>query len=186
MLFRSLNWTFGGYSSCAAESGFVVDMVVRVKARCGGRDSALSQSHSARWGTSRPARRGESSRVDFFVLTRVLKHHHNPPPGCSGLPAAMHHEDKKFKVGVLGATGTVGQRFISLLAEHPYFVIHALGASSRSAGKKYPQAATWKQIKPIPSAVREMVVHECKPEHFAECSVVFSGLDADVAGDIGG
>jgi aspartate-semialdehyde dehydrogenase len=94
-------------------------------------------------------------------------------------------ERKKFKVGVLGATGTVGQRFIVLLAEHPYFVIHALGASQRSAGKEYTKAATWKQVKPIPSAVREMVVHECKPEHFSECSVVFSGLDADVAGDIG-
>lgn len=100
----------------------------------------------------------------------------------------MHgpQDGKKFKVGVLGATGTVGQRFIVLLAEHPYFVIHALGASQRSAGKPYSKAVTWKQVKSIPSVVREMVVQECKPEHFAECSVVFSGLDADVAGDIGG
>ena len=116
---------------------------------------------------------------------------HSPSAGPSaGLPSPLvvadMHEGRKINVGVLGATGTVGQRFITLLAEHPYFVIHALGASQRSAGKKYPQAATWKQVKPIPTAVREMVVQECKPEHFAECSVVFSGLDADVAGDIGG
>lgn len=92
---------------------------------------------------------------------------------------------RTFKVGVLGATGTVGQRFILLLADHPYFVLHALGASQRSAGKTYSKAATWKQSKPIPPVARDLVVNECKPEHFQECSVVFSGLDADVAGNIG-
>lgn len=90
-----------------------------------------------------------------------------------------------MNVGVLGATGTVGQRFIVLLAAHPFFVIHALGASARSAGKPYAKAATWKQPVPIPAAVREMSVNECDPKHFADCSVVFSGLDAEVAGDIG-
>ncbi len=94
-------------------------------------------------------------------------------------------EGREIKVGVLGATGTVGQRFINLLAGHPYFVIHALGASSRSAGKPYSRAVAWKQTSPIPHVVREMVVQECKPEFFSECSVVFSGLDAELAGDIG-
>src|SRR5882757_8834815 len=88
------------------------------------------------------------------------------------------------KVGVLGATGTVGQRFISLLADHPWFTIHALGASSRSAGKLYPQAVNWKQTSPIPTVVHTLVVQECLPENFADCAIVFSGLDADVAGDI--
>lgn len=92
---------------------------------------------------------------------------------------------RQYKVGVLGATGTVGQRFISLLAEHPFFVIHALGASTRSAGKPYFKAVNWKQTRAIPAVVREMVVHECIPEHFKDCVIVFSGLDADVAGDIG-
>lgn len=92
---------------------------------------------------------------------------------------------KQVKVGVLGATGTVGQRFIALLAEHPFFVIHALGASARSAGKPYYKAVNWKQTRPIPSVAREITVQECVPEHFKECAVVFSGLDADVAGDIG-
>ncbi|KIM57951.1 hypothetical protein SCLCIDRAFT_1219003 [Scleroderma citrinum Foug A] len=95
-------------------------------------------------------------------------------------------EEKKAKVGVLGATGTVGQRFITLLADHPWFIIHALGASPRSAGKPYAKAANWKQATRIPSIVREMIVHECKPEHFKDCAIVFSGLDADVAGDIEG
>jgi aspartate-semialdehyde dehydrogenase len=93
-------------------------------------------------------------------------------------------DGRQVKVGVLGATGTVGQRFIVLLAEHPFFVIEALGASSRSAGKPYAKAVNWKQTTPIPKVSREMIVNECKPEHFAQCSVVFSGLDADAAGDI--
>jgi aspartate-semialdehyde dehydrogenase len=92
---------------------------------------------------------------------------------------------KSVKVGVLGATGTVGQRFIALLENHPYFVVHALGASARSAGKRYPLATNWKQTTPIPSGVRDIEVKPCVPEHFKECVVVFSGLDADVAGDIG-
>jgi aspartate-semialdehyde dehydrogenase len=91
----------------------------------------------------------------------------------------------QINVGVLGATGTVGQRFITLLSNHPWFVLHRLGASPRSAGKKYREAVNWKQANAIPSSVREMMVYECKPEHFSECAIVFSGLDADAAGDIG-
>lgn len=94
-------------------------------------------------------------------------------------------EGRQIKVGVLGATGTVGQRFITLLSAHPWFTIDALGASSRSATKLYPKAVNWKQTTPIPASVREMVVQECKPENFADCAVIFSGLDADVAGEIG-
>ncbi|KAJ7104185.1 aspartate-semialdehyde dehydrogenase [Mycena belliarum] len=89
-----------------------------------------------------------------------------------------------LKVGILGATGTVGQRFITLLSVHPWFTIHALGASARSAGKPYAAAANWKQVTHMPSAVKDMIVEECTPEAFAECAVVFSGLDADVAGEI--
>ncbi|KAK3179558.1 aspartate-semialdehyde dehydrogenase [Lecanicillium sp. MT-2017a] len=87
------------------------------------------------------------------------------------------------KCGVLGATGSVGQRFILLLAQHPSLVLHAIGASSRSAGKKYKDAVRWKQASPI-GKVADMVVRECKASEFADCDVVFSGLDADVAGDI--
>ncbi|KAF9916175.1 hypothetical protein BX616_004446, partial [Lobosporangium transversale] len=90
-----------------------------------------------------------------------------------------------LKAGVLGATGTVGQRFILLLSEHPGFSIHTLGASPRSAGKPYNKATKWKMSQPIPASVRDMVVQTCEPlKEFLECDVVFSGLDADVAGDI--
>lgn len=88
------------------------------------------------------------------------------------------------KCGVLGATGSVGQRFILLLQQHPSFVLAAVGASARSAGKKYRDAARWKQSTPMSAAVGELVVRECQPELFSDCDVVFSGLDSDVAGDV--
>lgn len=88
------------------------------------------------------------------------------------------------QTGVLGATGSVGQRFILLLAKHPSLVLHAIGASSRSAGKPYKDAVRWKQASPM-GRVADMVVRECKAGEFADCDVVFSGLDSDVAGDIG-
>jgi aspartate-semialdehyde dehydrogenase len=91
----------------------------------------------------------------------------------------------KVTVGILGATGTVGQRFLLLLSKHPYFVPTVLGASARSAGKKYADVVRWKQTAPIPDSVKDLVVHECEASHFKDCQVVFSGLDHDVAGDIG-
>lgn len=89
------------------------------------------------------------------------------------------------KAGVLGATGSVGQRFILLLAGHPEFEIHALGASARSAGKAYKDAVSWKQTSLLPESAKSIIVDECNPEgKFAECDIVFSGLDADYAGEI--
>lgn len=79
----------------------------------------------------------------------------------------------------------MGQRFILLLAEHPFLVLHAVGASSRSAGKCYKDAVRWKQASPISKEVGSLVVRECTAESFRDCHLVFSGLDSDVAGDIG-
>ncbi|KAH8825881.1 hypothetical protein DL96DRAFT_1610148, partial [Flagelloscypha sp. PMI_526] len=106
-----------------------------------------------------------------------------PPSSQSG--SSLRPSHRKILVGVLGATGTVGQRFIVLLSAHPWFVIHALGASSKSAGKKYVDATAWKQTTGIPSAVKEMNIRNCEVDDvWKECGVVFSGLDASVAGDI--
>ncbi|KAK7208038.1 semialdehyde dehydrogenase [Myxozyma melibiosi] len=88
------------------------------------------------------------------------------------------------KAGVLGATGSVGQKFILLLSEHPEFELYKLGASSRSAGKAYKDAVKWRQTATIPELAQNLVVVDCKSSEFADCDVVFSGLDADVAGDI--
>ena len=91
----------------------------------------------------------------------------------------------KRKCAVLGCTGSVGQRFILLLADHPTLALHAVGASSRSAGKKYKDAVRWKQAKAMSTELAELEVRECRAENFRDCDLVFSGLDADVAGDIG-
>ncbi|KAK9474487.1 uncharacterized protein V1510DRAFT_411183 [Dipodascopsis tothii] len=88
------------------------------------------------------------------------------------------------KVGVLGATGSVGQKFILLLSEHPDFELYKLGASSRSAGKKFADAVKWRQTATIPAKAQPLVVVECVASEFKDCDVVFSGLDSDVAGDV--
>ena len=69
--------------------------------------------------------------------------------------------DKKLRVAVLGATGMVGQRFVSLLENHPWFELAAVAASPRSAGKTYEEAVEgrWKMDTPIPEAARKLVVH---------------------------
>ena len=69
---------------------------------------------------------------------------------------------KQFKVGVVGATGMVGQRFISLLEHHPWFRLTALAASPRSAGKPYAEAVgdRWVMATPIPAAARDMIVQD--------------------------
>ncbi len=88
----------------------------------------------------------------------------------------------KIPVAILGATGSVGQKFIELLADHPWFEIHELGASERSAGKKYKDAVNWFQQKPLPEIASEIIIKECKPDF--ESKIIFSGLDANVAGEI--
>jgi len=85
-------------------------------------------------------------------------------------------------VGILGATGTVGQRMITLLSGHPWFRITALAASERSAGRPYGEAVTWALDEDIPEAVRGMSVSACEPG--LDCDLVLSGLDAAVAGPI--
>ncbi|KIX06495.1 uncharacterized protein Z518_04471 [Rhinocladiella mackenziei CBS 650.93] len=94
--------------------------------------------------------------------------------------AAVGSHNKK-KCAILGATGSVGQRFILLLADHPMLHLQAVGASSRSAGKPYKDAVRWKQARPMST---ELQVRECKARNFADCDLVFSGLDSDVAGEV--
>ncbi|KAJ5800928.1 uncharacterized protein N7518_002996 [Penicillium psychrosexuale] len=89
----------------------------------------------------------------------------------------------KKKCGVLGATGSVGQRFILLLADHPFLELQAVGASERSANKKYKDAVNWKQASPMSEKLSNLIMRDCKPEHFSDCDLVFSGLNSDVAGE---
>ncbi|MFG6326803.1 MAG: aspartate-semialdehyde dehydrogenase [Lachnospiraceae bacterium] len=89
--------------------------------------------------------------------------------------------DKKLRVGILGATGMVGQRFISLLEEHPWFEVVAVAASPRSAGKTYEEAVggRWKMQKPMPEAVKKLVVMNVNEvdKVAAEVDFVFSAVD---------
>ena len=89
---------------------------------------------------------------------------------------------KKIRVGILGATGSVGQRFIQLLENHPWFELTALAASEKSAGKNYSEAVSWKMATPIPQRVARLTVSNAEPK--LPCDFVFSGLDSSVAGPI--
>jgi aspartate-semialdehyde dehydrogenase len=89
-----------------------------------------------------------------------------------------------IEVGVLGATGVVGQQFVSRLSRHPWFRCTWLAASERSEGKAYKAVAPWRLSTPIPGAAAERVVDACVPGRGPK--VVFSGLDASVAGEIEG
>ncbi|MBW7883462.1 MAG: aspartate-semialdehyde dehydrogenase [Caldilineaceae bacterium] len=89
---------------------------------------------------------------------------------------------EKIKVGVLGATGAVGQRFVQLLEGHPWFEITALCASERSAGKRYADACRWNLRGDMPASVRDMVLLPCEPG--PDCQIVFSALPSETAGEI--
>ena len=87
-----------------------------------------------------------------------------------------------IEVGILGATGMVGQQFIALLAQHPWFKVTWLGASERSAGKAYRDACAWRLPTPLPDAVARLTVNAAKSGSAPK--LVFSGLDSSVAGEI--
>ncbi len=90
---------------------------------------------------------------------------------------------KKIEVGVLGATGMVGQQFICQLQDHPLFELTWLGASERSAGKAYPNAARWVQDRDIPDSIASQTVQLATPSN-SPPQLVFSAMDASVAGEI--
>ena len=89
---------------------------------------------------------------------------------------------EKIPVGVLAATGIVGQRFIQLLADHPWFEVAAVAASERSAGKRYADAVHWLLPTPIPERIADMTVVESRPP--LDCALVFSALPSDVAREV--
>jgi aspartate-semialdehyde dehydrogenase len=89
---------------------------------------------------------------------------------------------RKIEVGILGATGMVGQSFVKFLQGHPWFEIRWLGASDRSAGKKYCEATSWRLDGEMPETVRDLVVEECRPGNAPR--LVFSAMDASVATEI--
>src|SRR5881275_3136336 len=89
---------------------------------------------------------------------------------------------KKISVGILGATGMVGQRFIQLLENHPWFELAWMAASERSAGQSYANAAKWKLSTPIPERVAAMKVSDADPKDAPK--LIFAALDAEIARDM--
>lgn len=89
---------------------------------------------------------------------------------------------QKIPVAILGATGMVGQKFVELLRDHPWFKIVALTASARSLGKEYGKAMQWMMATPLPQEIAQMPLSACHPN--LPCKIAFSGLDAAVAGEI--
>ncbi len=90
--------------------------------------------------------------------------------------------EKKIEVAILGATGSVGQKFIEMLSDHPWFEISELAASEKSSGKKYKDAVNWIMQTPLNDRVAELEVKNCEP--ILKSKFVFSALDASVAGEI--
>jgi aspartate-semialdehyde dehydrogenase len=89
---------------------------------------------------------------------------------------------RKIKVGILGATGAVGQRFVQLLQGHPWFEISVLSASNRNVGKTYQEACKWVLRGDMPEHLRDVVLQA--PEPGIDCQLVFSALPSNVAGPV--
>ena len=90
--------------------------------------------------------------------------------------------EKKIPVGILGATGVVGQRFVQMLENHPWFEVAWLAASERSDGRPYVEAARWRLKTAIPPRVAEMQISAAKPDGAPK--VVFAALDASIAAEL--
>ena len=88
----------------------------------------------------------------------------------------------KIPVCILGATGTVGQKFVRLLADHPWFEVAAVAASSTSAGRRYGDVVRWREQYELPPAIADLTIAECAPP--LPGAVAFSALDADAAGPV--
>src|SRR6476620_1209279 len=89
---------------------------------------------------------------------------------------------RRHRVAVLGATGAVGQAFVRLLADHPWFELTEVAASERSAGKTYREAMHWIGSGAMPANVADMIVRTCDPSAVS-ADIVFSALDSPVAAD---
>jgi aspartate-semialdehyde dehydrogenase len=94
--------------------------------------------------------------------------------------AVPNPNGKKWRAGVLGATGVVGQRLVKLLSPHPWFELTEVAASERSSGKTYADAVRWQLDGPIPESARGLLVKGLDPRLY--CDFVFSALDSSVAG----
>ncbi|MET1124301.1 MAG: aspartate-semialdehyde dehydrogenase [Archaeoglobaceae archaeon] len=89
----------------------------------------------------------------------------------------------RYKVGILGATGTVGQRFVQLLDSHPWFEVTALAASERRVGKRYGEEVNWLISQDVPDYAKDIEMVPMEPKFF-DADIVFSALPSDVAREV--
>jgi aspartate-semialdehyde dehydrogenase len=89
-----------------------------------------------------------------------------------------------INVGVLGATGAVGQRFVELLADHPWFNLSTLAASERSAGKPYGKIVNWRLDTPFPEKIAKVKISPVSPKAMKDVDLVFSAMPADIATEL--
>ncbi|MDX2119828.1 MAG: aspartate-semialdehyde dehydrogenase [Gemmatimonadota bacterium] len=89
---------------------------------------------------------------------------------------------QKIPVSILGATGTVGQKFVRLLAAHPWFEIASVAASAQSAGKRYGEIVRWRESTPLPERVAAMIVQPAEPGLAGR--IAFSAIEAEIAGQV--
>jgi len=131
--------------------------------------------------------------LSLFLTSSTASAHTAPPPPppppspprFNARTAGGYAPRRRFRVGILGATGAVGQRFVEGLEGHPWFEVTRLGASARSAGKRYREAAAWGVSADVPGYVADETVSDCSVASFAGAvDLVFSALDADVAGGV--
>ncbi len=92
----------------------------------------------------------------------------------------------KYPIGILGATGMVGQRYIQLLEDHPWFEVAWLAASDRSSGKPYGEAAKWRLDTPLPERITKMIVSPAEPPSATDAApkIIFASVDAAIAREL--
>jgi aspartate-semialdehyde dehydrogenase len=110
---------------------------------------------------------------------------YNPPSITNGKTRDYQTgSNTMINVGILGATGAVGQRFVEQLADHPWFNLSALGASERSAGKPYGNVVKWRLETPFPGKIAKLKVVPTTPKAMKDVDLVFSALPAEIATDV--
>jgi len=118
---------------------------------------------------------------NVFIITGEMGFYN--PPYFNGRTNEQDLTDM-INVGVLGATGAVGQRFVELLADHPWFNLSTLAASDRSAGQPYGKVVNWRLETPFPEKIAKIKVTPTSPKAMKGVDLVFSALPADIAAGV--
>ncbi len=120
------------------------------------------------------------SGIDFLDESSALDR--DPDRLIRDVKSSELYLRRKVPVGVLGATGGVGQKLVELLARHPWMEVTCIAASEKSQGIPYKEAVTWRELSPIPEHTAKMQVRAPTPD--LPCKIVFSALDSSIAGDV--